>query len=139
MSTEDNKLVVQKLYEAINAGNIQALDELVATDFINNETHGPSQRGLEPLKQGLINVRAAMPDIHFTLDDMIASGDRVGARGSLRGTHQGVLFGFPPTGNTIDITWSAIYRFEGGKIAERWLNGDDLRFMQQLGVVPANP
>jgi predicted ester cyclase len=63
----------------------------------------------------------------------------VAARGRLTGTNTGPWLGQPPTNKPVNISWMAIYRFEAGKITERWLNGDDLAMMQQLGLAPTSP
>jgi predicted ester cyclase len=81
--------------------------------------------------------RDAFPDLRFTAEDIIAEGDKVAARYTMRGTHQGEFMGVAPTGNRIEVTGIDIVRFEGGKMVEHWANSDELGMMQQLGVIPA--
>jgi predicted ester cyclase len=80
---------------------------------------------------------AAFPDIQYTLEDLLAEGDRVVARFTARGTQTGVFQGIPATGSTAAVSSIAIYRLAGGKVAEQWLEYDQLGLLQQLGVIPA--
>jgi len=136
MSTEDNKTLIRRWIEAVNQRNLAVLDELCVPDFVY---HNASQtmQGLEAFKQALSMYLTAIPDLHLTLEDVIAEGDRVVSRQTYRGTHQGTLMGIPPTGKQITLTGIAISRFASGKVIEQWANNDDLGLLQQLGVVPA--
>ena len=79
----------------------------------------------------------AFPDLQFTIEDMIAEGDTVVVRYTTRGTHQGNLWGIPPTGKQVSGTGMFIDRPVNGKAVEQWINGDDLGLLQQLGVIPS--
>ena len=79
----------------------------------------------------------AFPDLHFTVEDLIAEGDKVVARLTVRGTQQGAFMGIPPTGKHVTVTGIDINRLAGGKSVEHWLNMDTLGLLQQLGVIPA--
>jgi predicted ester cyclase len=79
----------------------------------------------------------AFPDLHFTVEDMIAEGDKVVARITMSGTQQGAFMGIPPTGKHVAFTAIDINRIAGGKSVEHWWEMDALGLMQQLGVVPA--
>ena len=137
MSTEDNKALVRRLYEEVfNRGNLSTVDELLAADYIDHTALPGTSPGPEGLKQFISMFRAAFPDLHFTIEDMIAEGDTVVVRQTYRGTHQGNLMGIPPTGKQVTISALHIYRVAGGKIVEGWVNSDDLGMMQQLGVIP---
>ncbi|HWU37535.1 MAG TPA: ester cyclase, partial [Candidatus Acidoferrum sp.] len=81
-------------------------------------------------------VRAAFPDFHNTIEELIAEGDKVVARLTYRGTHRGHLFGIVPTGRQVVYSGIAIFRIAGGKIVDGWVIGDTLALMQQLGAVP---
>jgi predicted ester cyclase len=81
--------------------------------------------------------RAAFPDIHVAVEDVIANGDKVVVRLTFSGTHTGPLMGMPPTGKFVTITGIAIDRIQNGKIVEHWVNRDDLGMLQQLGMIPA--
>ena len=80
---------------------------------------------------------AAFPNLHFTFEDLIAEGDKVVVRETMSGTQQGELMGIPPTGKQFSVTGIEIYRFEGGKIVEHWLESDMLGLLQQLGALPS--
>ena len=79
---------------------------------------------------------SAFPDLHITVEDMIAEGDKIVARLTMRGTHQGAFLGIPPTGKQVTGTAIDINRITGGKSVEHWNNSDTLGLLQQLGVVP---
>jgi len=80
--------------------------------------------------------RSGMPDLKVVIEDMIAEGDKVATRYTLEGTHQGELFGVPPTGQRLSIESMTVERVSEGKIREHWRVTDTLEMMQQLGVVP---
>ena len=93
--------------------------------------------GVESAKQFVEVYRNAFPDIQMTVEDLISEGDKVVTRWTARGTHQGELFGAPPSGNRVEITGITVDRFSGGKFAESWTNYDALGLMQQIGAVPS--
>ena len=138
MSTENNKALVRRATEeAINRGNLALLDELVSTDFVLHDPNYPQPvHGAEGLKQYFQTFRSAFPDLHFTIEDIIGEGDTVAVRQTGRGTHQGELFGIPPTGKQLTVTAMIFHRFVNGKPVESWVNSDSLGMLQQLGVVP---
>ncbi len=80
--------------------------------------------------------RTAFPDIHFTVEDQIAEGDKLVTRFTITGTHKGELMGIPPTGVHITMTGMIFDLNVGGKILEGWANTDALGMLQQLGVIP---
>jgi steroid delta-isomerase-like uncharacterized protein len=136
MSTEDNKAIVRRyLEEAWNRGNLGILDELTAPNY-TRYISGQSPLDREGQKQRIASFRQAMPDVHLTLEDIIAEGDRVVFRITLSGTQQGALMGVPPTGKTLTISAIDITRLTGGKIVEHWGQMDMLGLLQQLGAVP---
>jgi steroid delta-isomerase-like uncharacterized protein len=137
MSSEDNKALVRRFYEEIDRGNLAAMDELVAEDYVNHSP--PPFPGLAPGREGLKRMFQifwdATPGTH-EIEDQIAEGDKVVTRMTARGTHTGDLPGIPATGNRLEVTATAIHRIEDGKLAEHWSNKDELAFLQQLGVIP---
>ncbi len=139
MSTEENKALVRRVYEeAINRGNMAVVDELNSPNYVAHDPGFPQPvRGPEGLKQYFLVFRSAFPDVHITIEDMIAEGDTVVTRQTSRGTHQGDLMGIPPTGKQIAVTGMAIHRLANGKFVESWINADNLGLLQQLGVIPA--
>ncbi len=87
------------------------------------------------MKQYFSSLHSAFPDVHMDVEDMIAEGDKVVARVSVSGTHQGEFMGIDPTGNRVTITGIDILRIVDGKVVEHWGNFDDLGMLQQLGVM----
>ena len=136
MSTEENKALVQRLFEAYNKHNLAGVEELCAPDYV---FHGPAAFGdmdLAGLKQLYTAPLTAFPDAHLLVEDLIAEGDKVVHRATLRGTHQGELMGIPATGKVVTYTAILISRFAGGKFVEDWEQADMLGLFQQLGVIP---
>ena len=80
-------------------------------------------------------LHASFPDLIITVEDLFAEGDRVVARLTARGTHQGLFRGIAPTGRAVSWTGMRIFRIANGKIAEHWANWDDLSLLKQLGRV----
>ena len=137
MSVEANKaLVCRYLEQILNRGNLAAADELLAPGYINHALPPGMPPGRESAKWVHAMIRAAFPDFHYTIEDLIAVGDRVVVRGTGRGTHRGALFSIPPTGRPVAITGIHIFRLAEGAIVEHWGNQDDLGMLQQLGVIP---
>jgi predicted ester cyclase len=137
MTAEENKALVTRLIEeAWNEGNLAVIDELLAPDYVLH-IDAPGAPGREGYKQAVEMHRAAWSGLRLAIEDMVAEGDKVAMRGTLRGVHEGEYMGIPPTGKR--ATWSAISirRFEGAQIAEEWVEMDTLGLLQQLGVVPA--
>lgn len=138
MSTEENKALMRRIYEeVINQGDMDAADEVIAADVVDHAPFPGQKPGLEGFKEAVSAFRSAFPDLHMTMDDVIAEGDMVAVRFTMSGTHQGELMGIPATGNRMTITGIDLGRFEGGKGVEHWASQDDLGMMQQLGVIPA--
>lgn len=102
-----------------------------------------SVTSLQPLRkegqrQRITGFHTAFPDLHFTIEDLLAEGDRVTFRATLRGTHQGpfpFLKGIPPTGKQITISVLDVVRVEGKKLAEHWGLPDLFDLLQQLGAL----
>lgn len=138
MSEENKKLERRAIEEVWNQGNYAVVDEIVASDYIGHSSNPATEtHGREGVKQFYMALHRAFPDIHFTIEDQIAEGDRVVTRWAARATHQGEFQGIPPTGNRGDLTGITIERIADGKIVECWTEIDDLRLLQQLGVIPS--
>ena len=132
---KENREVVRRLYEdCLNAGRVEDIPALVSADFV-----GPSgERGPDGFRAITLSLRAAFPDIHFTLEDMAAEGDRVAVRWTWRGTHRGRFRAFAATQKPVTNDGIAFYQVEGGRIVRSWLQTDRLGFLQQIGAVPAD-
>ncbi len=139
MSTEENKAVVGQEFEEMfnQGGNLDAAEEIYAPDYVGHEPTFGDVHGVEGAKQFGADFRQAFPDLQTTIEDMVAEGDKVVTRFSIRGTHQGESEDLgPPTGNRIEVTGITIEQFSNGKIVEDWTNFDAMGLMQQLGLVP---
>ena len=136
MSTEDNKALVRRLYaEVMGKGNMSEADELLSTNYVEH-LHVPTP-GREGLKQLVMMVLSAFPDIHPTVEDAVAEGDRVAVRVVARGTHQNAFMGILPSGKAVEWREMHIYRVAGGKIVEHWGEIDQLSLLQQIGAIPS--
>lgn len=135
MSTEENKALVRRFYAELDNLNPAVIDDLVAEDFVNHSPPPfPVPPGREGLKQAFELFRQATPGSHEILEQ-VAEGDKVVTRLRAVGTHDADLPGVPRTGNALDVTATVVHRIEDGKIAEKWSDRDELRLLQQLGVV----
>src|SRR5919204_6498974 len=124
MSTEENKAVVRRMFEAYNKHNLAGVEELCAPDYV---WHGPAGFGdmdLAAMKQAMPAFFAAFPDLHWTVEDLIAEGDKVVSRYTWRATHQGEFMGVPATGKVVTNTAIIISRVAGGKVVEDWEQAD---------------
>lgn len=132
-------LIRRAVDEVWNQGDLTAVDRFVASDFIRHSLtiDDPPVDGREGVKQFYRMLRAAFPDMHFTIDDLIAEGDRVVLRWSATGTHQGPFEGYAPTGKELRVTGIDINRVANGKLVECWTAVDDLGMTQQLGGIPS--
>ena len=137
MTTETNKAIVHRyVEEGYNACNMAAIDELFAADFVNHDPAQPAVRDLQTLKQLIMAQHAAFPDVRTTIEDLVAVGDKVVKRFTVRGTHTGDFNGIPGTGNQFTLQGIDILRLADGKIQEIWIGYDMLGLLQQLGVMP---
>ncbi len=139
MSIEANKAVVRIHYEeAWNQRKLSTVDETHAPTSVHHDPSNPENiMGHKEIKQRLTDVIKAFPDIHWTIEDMIAEGDKVVVRWTMRGTHKGMFAGIPSTGNWVEIQGVQIARLVNKQIVEDWIVRDTLGLMQQLGVVPS--
>ncbi len=137
MSLEENKAIVRRYYEELNKGNLDVADEVFAPNYIHREASGEIVfQGLEEDKRRSARNRTVLPDVQWTVEDMVAEGDKVVVRLTFRGTHRGELRGIAPTGKELALTGIVIFRLAGGKIEQRWGSYDSAKFWQQLGVSP---
>ncbi len=132
--SEGNKEIARRFYEAINAGRVEIIAEIGADNFIEHEEFPGLGSDREGVRQFFQMMLTAFPDFRMTIEDMVAEGDRVFIRATMRGTHRGEFMGIPATGNQIEVPIGDFARFEGGKIVEHWGVTDTGRMMQQLGV-----
>jgi steroid delta-isomerase-like uncharacterized protein len=133
----ENKVLVRRGVEKVwNGGDPEVADEIVASDFIVHAKQPENEiRGRDGIKAHFKVLRSAFPDLHFTIEDHIAEGDRVVTRWSAVGTHRGYFQGIPPTGKQVELTGIDIDRIVGDKIVECWMSQDELGLLQQLGAI----
>jgi len=140
MSIEQNKAVVRRFYdEVMGQGRVEVLDEVMVEDFVDHgEALFGSPRGRDTLREGVAAVHGILPDLQVQLHEMIAEVDLVGVRGTMRCRHGGSFLGVAGTGHELSWEGIAVFRLEGGKIAERWFNSDSISVVRQLGLAPAS-
>ena len=136
MAVEENKALVRRWVELWNTGDLDAIGAFVTPAYIRHDPNSPEVRGPEAEQQLVAMYRAAFPDLHFTIEHLVAEGDTVVAHVTVRGTHRGELFGIPPTDTQVTLEAMERYRLADGKIAEQWVVLDALGLLQQLGAVP---
>jgi steroid delta-isomerase-like uncharacterized protein len=136
-----NKATFKRLYDAVITGDAEVISQTIdAVVEPNVLYHGPimgGATGAQALKQVWPVLLRAFPDLHVTVEDVIAEGDKVVFRDTVTGTHQGEYRGLPPTGKSVTYNEIFIRRFAGGRIAEIWGVVDVFSQMQQLGAIPA--
>lgn len=137
-STIENKALLQRLYdEVFNANRNEKIEELIAAEAITHETFpGADNNGREVVRQLNAMFHTAFPDFKVTTNDMIAVDDKVVARITMSGSHQGELMGVPPTGKAVAYQSIDIVRCANGQMVEHWAVTDTMALMQQLGVIP---
>ncbi len=136
MSTEENKAVVRRFFEELlSTDNVALADELLSPGFRFYFAGNPDPMDLERYKEFLVARRAAFPDRRFVVEDMIAEGDKVSARFTMRGTHEGKLLGIAPGGKEVRVTGIDMIRLAEGKMVEDRVEVDQLGMMQQVGVI----
>ena len=128
--------VLAGIYEAINTGRVDLLEKFVAPDYVE---HADGFQGVEPFKQQIGAFRAAFPDLHVDIVEVVRDGDRFGSRTVITGTHTGELMGMPPTGKQISVEAVDLGRIENGQAKERWGGLNMYAMLTQLGVIPAPP
>jgi steroid delta-isomerase-like uncharacterized protein len=128
-----NKGVVRSFAEAINARDWDRLDELVAPEFVRHCGAAPAVLSRDDLKRYLRAEFETFPDGYESIEDMLAEGDKVAVRHRFRGTQDGAMGPYPPSGKAMNADYLAIYRLEDGVIAEAWAEWDNLGGLVQLG------
>jgi steroid delta-isomerase-like uncharacterized protein len=137
MSAEENRALIRRfLEELFNQHDMAAIERYIAADYVDHVL----PPGVPPDRAGFTQFIGAffqaLPDFHYTIDDVLADGDRVAVRLTAQGTQQGEFNGIPPTGKR--ATWGEMHigRIKDGAIVEHWGQIDNLGMLQQLGVIP---
>lgn len=138
MSTQENKAIVRRINEEVwEKGNLAAVDEIFAAQYVDHNPLPEMTPDREGLKQSVTMMRAAFPDLHTRTEDLVAEGDKVVNRWTASGTHKGEFMGIAPTGKQVTVAGIQICRIVAGKVVEDWTEVDMLGMMQQLGVIPS--
>jgi steroid delta-isomerase-like uncharacterized protein len=133
----DNKAIIRRLYEEVfNKGNLALVEELFSPTYVRHDPAIPELRGLTGAKQICTMIRTAFPDIHCTLEDLVAEGDKVVLRWSARATHQGDFVGVAGTGKPVTMSGTETWLIREGKLQEEWAHWDTLGLLRQVGVIP---
>jgi len=137
MSVEEIREVGRRFAEeVINKKNLAVADEIVAEHFVELDPLPGQAQGREGLKQILAMLFAAFPDLHWTIEEDAAEGEKLWSRFTWRGTHRGEFLGIPATGNQVEVNGVVIDRIVEGKMVDSRILMNDLSLMQQLGVIP---
>jgi steroid delta-isomerase-like uncharacterized protein len=139
MSVEENRALIQRFVEEVfNHGNLDDVDDIYAPDYVGHTAGSPEQTlGPEGVREFVELYRSAFPDLHTTIEDIVAEGDKVAYRWTAVGTHRGELLGVAPSNNRVELTGITIERIEGSKIVETYNNFDQLGMMRQIEAIPA--
>ena len=138
MSAERNKAIVCRMVEELQSGhNLDVVDELFAVDFVDHSVPPGLPPSREGVKMQFAMFFSAFPDLHVVIHDQVAEGDRVVTRKTFHGTHQGDLFGIPPTERSVAFDVVDILCVQDGKITDHWNVVDQLGLMHQIGAIPA--
>jgi steroid delta-isomerase-like uncharacterized protein len=137
MSTETNKKLARRLYDdVLNDRRLDVVDELALADYAEHDPLPGQRDGLVGLKDRATMLVEGLAST-YTVEDVIAEGDRVVVRWRNTGTHSGAFLGIPPTGRSFSIAGIDVYRIENGRLAEHWHVVDQLTMLQQLGLIPS--
>lgn len=132
---ESNQQLVHRFYDLLNAGALDRLGEVVSPDFAAADgSRGPAQ-----FAKVMGALRAGFPDIHYTVDEVVADATRAAVRWTWRGTNSAPFRDFPASGKRVANSGMAIFGIAGGKITSATTETDRLGFLIGIGVLPYNP
>ena len=136
---ETNKALMRRWFEEVwNKGRAEAIAEMMSEDCVNHGLSGDADnplRGATGFLPFHTQFREAFPHVEIVVEDALAEGDKVAARCSVRGKHEGDSLGFKATGAMVDIDGIAIARIKDGMFVETWNSFDFMKMYKQLGVV----
>jgi predicted ester cyclase len=135
MTTESNVSVISNLLSLFEKGDTENVDKYFASNWVNHDPSLPPMSGLEGAKQ-LIGLWSAISNRKVRIEDSISEGDRAAIRFTISGTQTGSFMGIAPTGKSINVTASGIFKVVDGKVTDNWVNFDALGMLQQLGAIP---
>ena len=142
MPTSDLEQIFRRyVEEAVNQGDMSVFDELIAPDIVDHDPNAayfpqdadaPGESGRERAKRHVLDLRAAAPDLRYTLENVVTNGERVEYEWTATGTHRGEYLGFPPTGGRVRMVGKGAARIVDGQIVETWDEWDAQDFIRQL-------
>lgn len=121
--------------EAVNSGNLAALDDLVAPGVVDHDPAPGQGAGAQGYRDMFAELRTAFPDLHIAVEHLVAADDDVAFAYTITGSHDGPLMGHEATGRSVKVRGMQISRFADGKLVERWGSSDQLGMLSQLGIV----
>jgi steroid delta-isomerase-like uncharacterized protein len=136
VSQANKDLVMRMEEELFNNRNLAALDQFLSKRYVLRTAAEGAPNDRQAVRDAIAGYLEGFPDLHISVDELVAEGDRVVGRFTFTGTHRGDLFGIPPSGRRISVRQIAIYRIEDGKVVEEWEISDQLGLMQQVGAMP---
>ena len=134
MSKEENLAGLGKFAEAVNSGNFDLFQEVVAPDCQDHDPAPDQEPGPEGYRRFFSGLREGFPDMHVTPEIMVADEESLAFAYTLTGTHTGQWMGIAPTGSRIRIRGMQISKFRNGKMVERWGSSDQLGMLQQMAI-----
>jgi steroid delta-isomerase-like uncharacterized protein len=137
MSRETNIAAQERFAAAVNSGDFQVFNDVVAPHSVDHDPAPGQAPGPEGYRQFFTELRTAFPDLHISVEHMVADADNIAFAYTATGTHRGALMGFAPTGKRMKIRGMQISKFADGKLVERWGSSDQLGILQQLGLAPS--
>jgi steroid delta-isomerase-like uncharacterized protein len=134
---DDNLAFVRNMEDDLfNRRDLTAVDRYVSPAYTLRTAEKGLPSGREAVKTYIAAYLNGFPDLHISIDQLLAVGDKVVGVFTFTGTHKGDLFGVPPTGRAISVRQIAIYRLENGQVVDEWEISDQLGLMQQIGAHP---
>jgi steroid delta-isomerase-like uncharacterized protein len=131
-----NAALARKVFlEIYTAGHTDLVDQLYADDFVDDSPGGG--RGHELIKQAVVDFHQACPDLHFEIEDVFSTGDKVVIRYVALGTQTGPYGRIPPTGKSIRVRGITIFQVVNGRIKTEWTEYDRLGMLRQIAVFPS--
>jgi predicted ester cyclase len=135
MAPQENKTVYRRfIQEVFNEAKFDNLSDLLAPSYEIKDAPPGTPPGAEGVRQVVTMFHAGFPDMQITLDEVIAEGDTVAARSTLKGTHRGEIFGLKPTGKQVTMTSLTLVHIVEGKLTASWVKNDTMSLLQQLSA-----
>lgn len=138
MAASDNEALVRRYYdEVLNGRRPELVDELAVEDYVEHDPFPGQGNGRDDLRARVQLLLDGLNPVHFTIEDVVAGGDRVVVRWTQTAEQSGPFLGLPATGRNFSISGIDIHRIRDGRLAEHWHVVDLFSLMQQLGAIPA--